>query len=484
MIDPHKPIPWPMQVSPSNRGLDTQHDAILINGYQEKMPNGDVHTFKRPGIEFAAAGVIGTAKGAHGNIFVIDLNVYRLSDGFYYGAMAPYTYRMNCTFADMDYSGLYMFINNGDNGGFFIINGNTMTQIAGPSASIPMVPGVVYLNGTVYLMNIQGQIYGSNVGDPTTWNSLNVISTNVTASLGIALAKQKVYVVAFSRYAITVFYDAGNASGSPLRLLPGGQSGIGCYDANTIQTISDDLYWVGSPQTVGLAVYKMSDLKVTKISTPAIERLLSVAQYNINPLSISIPFPARSLQTAIHGHRFYILNLYNLGLSLVYDVDQGNWLTWRTANNAGALPYFTPLDYGSNMDTSNQAGGASIPLFNRFQNVNGAIYRMNPTVYQDLDGLFELTLRTDNFDAGDRVRKYLKRFDFLTDQVTGSTMTVSHTDDDFNTYSPPRTVDLSVPFPHLDNCGTFRRRAYIFRHAANTPFRLRGAIAHMIPGSL
>jgi hypothetical protein len=489
-IEPHKPIPWPIHVQPSNRTNVLDKDGLLVNCYQEKAANGEVYTVKRPGFDVPGGGVLGLGKGAHQRLFMTDTTVYRITDGATLGSIGGSDHIAPATFADLDFASLDTFINGGFLGGarFVIAGASSLTAVTGPTTHDggPYVPGVVWLNGTVYLMTYGGKIWGSDVGAYTTWQSGNFISTNVQASIGMALAKQKVYVVAFSRFATTVFYNAGNPTGSPLSLLPGGSSSIGLYDYNTLQSIGDDLYWVGSPSTVNLGVYKMSDLKITKISTPAVDRMLSLATYVTYPYvagSWTGAAPAaRSLSLAVWGHRYYVLNLYSLSYSLVYDTDMGVWYVWQTPSGT-ALPYFTPPTYGGNLSTENFAAMAQ-PELNRFQSQTGAIHRFNPNAYQDFDGVPIVRIITDNFDAGTPIRKYMKRLDFMADQQTGSSISVQYSDDDYQTWSTARTVDLGVKRPNLLNCGTFRRRALRIYHQANTPFRLRGAIAYLEPGSL
>lgn len=490
-IDPHKPIPWPMQVQPQQRGDTTLLDSFNLNVIQEKMADGSVHSFKRPAFVFANAGVDGYARGAHQRLFLVGHNIYSIVTQSLLGTLGTATdCQATATFADLDFTGGNTFINSGFRSGqIFFIATSTVASVTGPLAHHggPYAPGVVWLNGTVYLMTYSGQIYGSNVGDYTTWQSGNVISTNVQASVAMALAKQKVYIISFSRFATTVFYNAGNPTGSPLTLLPGGQSSIGLYDHNTLQSIGDDLYWVGSPSTVNLGVYKMSDLKISKVSTPAVDRLLANATYCTYMYNLVGPEPAflvRSATFASMGHRFYVLNLYSQGISLVYDTELGLWYTWQTPGFT-ALPYFTPHTYGGNMATESFINFTS-PQLNRFQHTQGGIYQLSHLDYQDLAGIYQCRIVTDNFDAGTRVKKVFKRFDFMVDQHfnQASSMTVEHSEDDYLTWSQPRTVNLGVKHPHLDNLGTFRRRAYRFTHAANTPFRLKGAMAHLLPGSI
>jgi len=489
-IDPHKPIPWPMQVQPQPRKDDLFSDSFNLNVYQEKMADGSIHTVKRPAFNFSGSGFSGYARGAHQRLYIVNSTVNSLSAGTLGTLGTGSATQATATFADLDFASIQVFINSGFRNGqlFWIAEGASMTSVTGPLAHHggPYAPGVVWLNGTVYLMTYDGTIFGSNVGAYSTWASGNFISTNVQASIAMALAKQKVYVVAFSRFATTVFYNAGNPTGSPLSLLPGGQSSIGLYDHNTLQSIGDDLYWVGTPSTVSLGVYKMSDLKITKISTPAIDRLLASATYctYMYNLTGDSTFSVRSLSLAVFGHRYYVLNLYVQGYSIVYDTEFGLWYIWQTPQ-FGALPYFTPHTYGGNMATESYINFTR-PQLNRFQHTNGAIYQFDPYSYQDLEGVYMCRILTDNFDAGTRVKKVFKRFDFMVDQHfnQNSSMTVEHSEDDYLTWSNPRTVNLGVKNPHLDNLGTFRRRAYRFTHQANTPFRLKGAMAHLIPGSL
>ncbi len=80
---------------------------------------------------------------------------------------------------------------------------------------------------------------------------------------------------------------------------------------------------------------------------------------------------------------------------------------------------------------------------------------------------------TPNFDANVRRNKQLSAMEFIGDQTPGSILEVSNSDDDYQTWSNFRLVDLSYKRPRLINCGTFRRRAYNFRHRSNTPLRLQ-----------
>ena len=80
---------------------------------------------------------------------------------------------------------------------------------------------------------------------------------------------------------------------------------------------------------------------------------------------------------------------------------------------------------------------------------------------------------TPIFDGATGRRKQCGRMDVVGDQVLGSILQVRVSDDDYQSWSNFRLVDLGMKKPHLTNCGTFQKRAYHLRHATNTPFRLQ-----------
>jgi hypothetical protein len=47
-----------------------------------------------------------------------------------------------------------------------------------------------------------------------------------------------------------------------------------------------------------------------------------------------------------------------------------------------------------------------------------------------------------------------------------------HSDDDGQTFSVGRDVDLTLARPRLSRCGSFRRRTHRITHSANNPFRV------------
>jgi hypothetical protein len=103
---------------------------------------------------------------------------------------------------------------------------------------------------------------------------------------------------------------------------------------------------------------------------------------------------------------------------------------------------------------------------------NGFLYYMSSNYRNDNAAVIPVSIITPEFDAHTRRRKQLSRMFFIADQVSGLTMSVSHTDDNYQTWSSVRTVDMGQKLPQLPNCGTFRKRAYKFQFNTNAWWRL------------
>jgi hypothetical protein len=199
----------------------------------------------------------------------------------------------------------------------------------------------------------------------------------------------------------------------------------------------------------------LDQLSHSVISTESIDRLLQGS--DLSSLA--------SLQLKINGHSFYILTLRDRNLTLAYDITENLWHQWTDPNGN----YFPFVYYGY------AAGNRHLIQHES----NGDIYEVDMDFYSDAsdDGSTIVPIIADiytpNFDASTRRKKQLSMMEFIADQTPGSKLYVRSSDDDYQTWTNFREVKLDVERPMLINCGTFRRRAYHFRHRANTPFRIQ-----------
>ena len=91
--------------------------------------------------------------------------------------------------------------------------------------------------------------------------------------------------------------------------------------------------------------------------------------------------------------------------------------------------------------------------------------------YSDNGVPFQVYLRTGEFDAGNNRRKFFGRLDVIGDKNVG-TPTISWTDDDYQTFTTGRTVDMNTNRPALFRCGSARRRAFVYDQTDTNPIRV------------
>jgi hypothetical protein len=523
-LPPEGPRPRvPLFASPSNREQSSGVDAKLLNGYVEKGTNKELFIYKRPGIT-----TVRSRSGVGNGYFRWGANEYSIFGGDFYendtikGTVgsditgydgiyhfeiikgAPEVLFFHNLFYAYNYNPLTgvisaaigkalpgSFVGDTTSGsaaitgipstagfvvdssvtgagvpdGSYLVSIDSGVQVTlnaaatatatgvtfttySPGMPLFMVPGSAYLDGTLYVMDFDAKIWGSDINDTTKWDALNYIRAQIEPDRGVALAKQLVYVIAFKEWSTEFFYDAGNPEGSPLGPVQGNKLNVGCRHAGSIQDVDGTLIWVSRTRSGSVGVHAMDNARGQPIGTPAVERLLQAATFTT----------CYSVNIKISGHKFYVLSLPTDNLTLVYDLSTGLWFQWT--DTSGNFLGFDNCIADVNQKTMLQHA------------TNGTLAEVSSIVYADNGLLFAWDLYTDNFDGGTRKPKYLYRMDVIADQVPGSTMTVRCSEDDYATWGIERTFDLSKARPNIRDCGTFLRRAWHFRHSANTPLRL------------
>jgi hypothetical protein len=464
-----RPVRWPLIILPSNRQEDTNKDARLVNGYLEKEMQGDVWLYKRPGLAQSSrpSGAAGIGRGTYNWLG----NVYSVVDDRLYKESTVISGVLDTT------NGVYTFtscMGNGTGPARLILGNGAMSYCYDDANGLirfdsgfaflqPVQKGFAYLDGKIYALTFaDAAIYGSDgIDDPLTWDILNKIIANIEPSRGIALAKQLVYVIAFKETSTEIFFDAGNALGSPLGRVSGAKINWGCASANSLQEIDGALFWLSTNRSSAIQVMKMDNLKAEIISSPAIERLLGEADFSV----------IYSWALKYEGHRWYGVTLKNDNLTLVFDLTTGLWSQW-TDSNGNYFPFVASTYKTATAQTLLQ------------HETDGYLYTVDSANVSDAGSSITVDIYTPNYDAGTAREKHLATMYFDTNQVPGSTLQVRCTDDDYQTWSNFRMVDLSQKKPTLQNNGTFKRRAYNFRHQSLTRFRIKAVDLQMDIGTL
>ena len=217
--------------------------------------------------------------------------------------------------------------------------------------------------------------------------------------------------------------------------------------------------WVGTSKTVGTGVYVMDGTSPVKVSTPYIERILGNS--NLQDV-ISYTFK-------INGHMFYVLTLHDINVTIVYDVGEKTWYQW-TMWAVGDADSGVPGIYAEQYFRPSYYAGYGTQYF-MLDDDNGSLYAMADTYYNDAGAPIYYRIVTDIQDSGTTKRKFWNRAEIIGDKVA-ATLKVRHSDNDYKTWSPYRSVDLSKERPLIYQLGAARRRAYEFLCTDNAPLRL------------
>jgi hypothetical protein len=348
--------------------------------------------------------------------------------------------------------------------------GGVYTQITDPDCPTNKIPFPVFLDGYLFCLSATGSIHNSALNDPFTWSASDFINAESYPDNNRALARVGNYIVALGSFSIEWFYDAGNPTGTPLARVDGATQQVG-YIQGLINA-DNSAYFVGRSNLGAPSVYKIEGLKVTEMGTPTVRRWLNTVSQN------GVAF-TRGHIFNIGGHRFYVVvqnrDETNPTQTYMLDLDNGMWSSLVLRNDTEG-----PFIFAS-------ASGVLISSNSRWMNVvtffseygSKIVWRFSPTAYQDQIGNgtsvnFTCQFTTRPLDFGNYRMKFTSRLLFGTD-LTSSTslLNISWSDDDLNTFTSSRTVDLSKTYVPLWACGSFRKRAFKFTYADNFPMRWR-----------
>ena len=437
----------PLVIEPANRADSTAYDAKLVNAYIESgkgEEKNEYWVYQRPGLLAQSQPSGGSATGR--GVFEWRGDIYSIFANTLYKNGVAVAGTVDTT------NGVYRFssclgatpklqLGNGVKGYNYDTSGG-LIAISDPDFPTSFKKGWAYLDGTTYIIEPSAHILGSDINTPADWDALNDILAQIEPDQAVGLSKQLVYVIAFKQWTTEIFYDAGNASGSPLGRVEGAKVNYGCVSEDSPRDLDGVLFWVGSTRTGSPQVLMMDNLKAQIISTPAIERLLEQADYSI----------VYTWVLKLDGHRFYILTVKNENLTLVYDLDERMWAQWTDVNGN-----YLPI-----VDSCVTTSGAHILQHES----NGRLYLASNSYATDNSEIITVDVITPNFDGGTRRKKTMGRLGIVSDQQAGSELMLRVNDDDYNStkWSGWRTVDLSRKNPYLSDCGTFIRRVHHFRH--------------------
>ncbi len=331
---------------------------------------------------------------------------------------------------------------------------NRITDLNFPSIT---VPGLVVLGGFAFVMTPDALIYNCALDNPYYWPGINVIGADFEEDRGVAISKYQNYLVAFGEHTTQLFYDAGVPKGSPLKPYLNANTRIGCCNKYSVKRIGNNVAWMSQTSDRRFQIMTFEGLTPKAISTPEIEKILEANAF-VGPL-------AQAYALEVPGHMLYCLS-FDIGgvngFTLAYDFTTEQWYEWKNVSDAGAL-------YFSGVIPMSSAGSNANNLVQDY--VGGAVRSIGTNIYGDNGVAFTVQIRTGRTGAGNNRMKAWGRTDVIGDR-NASTPTLRFTDDDYQTYSPARTVDMNTERPALFRNGASRRRAWVYDQTDLQPMRV------------
>jgi hypothetical protein len=331
------------------------------------------------------------------------------------------------------------------------------TQVTDPNLPTPHLPYPIFMDGYIFLVATGTQtIHNSNLLDPTTWPVDGFIDAEMYPDNIVALAKQQNYVVAVGTQSIEFFYDNANATGSPLQRNAPAVSQFGSPAPYTVNQTETELILVGSTGNGGRTVWIVQGFQPTEIGNEPIREALDNEGSNlVNAWAFTIQ---------ISGHKFYVLSLVSAQRTFVYDFEEQMWHEWSSGN--GTVPSVFAYRYAAD-------SLAGTPVLLGVS--TGIEATLDPMAYTDLGQPINCLVVTAKIDFDTIMRKRIYRLSLITDSPNGDNntpMTVSWSDDDYNTFTSGVTLNINASYPTITQLGYTRRRAFQFVYQNPYPLRM------------
>jgi len=220
-------------------------------------------------------------------------------------------------------NGVQLILVDGKSGYILNLEDNVFTKIT--SIGFPKnCTHVQFINGRFVVNdsnNSQFNLYWSGLYDGLSWDG-SVASAEGYADKLISIGKLNNQLWLFGELSTEVFYDSGEANQPYLRI-SGAFFDIGAGAANSVCTIGNTIFWLGSNAQGQGIVFAATGYEPRRISTHAIEHILQ----NFNKLSDAVGWSYQ-----LEGHVFYVLTFPVQNKTLVYDVTTDLWHERSTYN--------------------------------------------------------------------------------------------------------------------------------------------------------
>lgn len=496
----------------------TKSSSYMHNTILDKYgPGGEdrVYLTQRPGIDLSLdvseeSGIDAIGRGiyywadaespdryfcSNNDLFAGTANIGSISSGF-----------LPVTFVEgLDGSGnrLLCVFDKDNSEGWTIATNNTVTQITDvdfPPEQTPaktLAYGAVNLDGYIFVLTQDGQIWNSDLDDATSWNALNFIEAEREPDDGVWIGKHHSKIVVLNGRTTEFFYNAANPTGSPLSRRNDIFFNVGCADGASVWADGDVIYFLGINTRGTVGVYKIEDFSISKVSNGDLDSYLTQSRIGDGLGIMGAGFSAG-------GHTYYSLTIYSDNdtsatpiITLVYDTAVGEWGTWDSElSQLSGIKGIPLVSWSIRTGTAPRFGegiltnGDIITINdsnNTFDSLAARVYIDNDTpgslyvdagYYTDVPSsgtAISWNAKISHQDMGTTNAKFLSRIDIIADPTESSeTLTIEWGDgEDHDSFDVTRTLDLSSQ-KRLTKCGSFNRRTFQLSGTNDEKVRIEG----------
>ena len=315
-------------------------------------------------------------------------------------------------------------------------------------------PNIVFLDGYLFVAESNSsRIYNSENNNPLSFTADAWISPEQEPDQVVRLAKINNYIIAFGSTSIEYYWDAANAApDSPLQRndtpikINSYLGGFAIY--------GNSIFFIGANANGQPDLFELKDFKLEPLGNPSISRYLSADTDNIDQWHGAI--------MAIGGHVFYVVNA---GSNKTWAVDLDTKMVTRFAYKTNSIFDVT--------HTTNIFNASSTRTYFALDG-DSAIYRFDETLYQDSGTNFTCKVVTENNDFGTLNRKTMSRMTIIGDRPSAnSNLSVEISDNDYQSFTTARDLNLNQDLPCLRQLGSFRQRIFRFTYSDNYPMRIQ-----------
>lgn len=501
------PVPTTIKIKSFAGGTITDTDAFSINAVYGKRVNGDIYAEQRPGVnifEDASEVPITDARGrgiywweklsTPARYFVNNDTVYKNS----YSSPLGVTMSAGLERVEILEVGDYLVFIDYENNEGWTINSATSTTLVqitdldfppNQTPALTLCRGAVSLGGKLYVGTTDGDIYESDVENPTSWNPLSFRNAELRPDPLVYITEHHQHVVAFGTRSCEFFYQADNPTGSSLNPRLDIDYSVGAVNYATVWDVNDNLFFVGIGESGDVGVFVMENFGLRKLSDTDMDTFLTTA---VNNDSVKL----LGTGTASGGRIFYALTTYRdsndatpvvsptHGIVFSSDIQAfGFWdlghtaiggfplIGWSRSNTTrlgeGILTNGDPINFIDDFNPQDTIDASSYVATGYVQ--PGYI---SETGQSGENYFFQLVL--GEIDSGTRGRKFTGSLRAVADKTSASQLLVVRVADNGGDFSTGRTIDLSNPKNRLNRMGSFHTRNHAIWVFGDEQVRIEG----------